>query len=125
MLTLGIIVSILKYPDVLYIALLSLLSTSFSLFVQCNKQTNKQTNQQTHTPFTTLSITILFTLLMSDTFYGLGSSSIFVNGGVNRNIIGNVVFAYVVLVVVMVVVEVIIILVHLLWSEKYKSSKNI
>jgi len=39
-LTLGIIMIILKYPDIWYMSWLSLLSTNLSLFIQCNKQTN-------------------------------------------------------------------------------------
>jgi len=50
--TLGIIMPILKFPDVRYTSWLSLLSTNLSLFIQCNKQTNTHT----HSPFSTLSV---------------------------------------------------------------------
>jgi uncharacterized membrane protein YwzB len=40
MLTLGIIMTTLKFPDVWYISWLSLLSTNLSQFIQCNKQTH-------------------------------------------------------------------------------------
>ena len=52
--------------DVWYIAWISLLSTNFSLFIECNKQTNKQTlTFPLHRPLSNNSVP----LLMSDIWY--------------------------------------------------------